>query len=439
MSEAGPHTDGRHTDVLIVGAGASGGVVARRLAEAGIGVVCLEQGEWPDRSAFRGAEADWELTAPQAVVEPAERPSTRPATTRSTSSDSDVGVVNFNGVGGGMVLYAAQWPRLLPSDFRVRTLDGVADDWPISYEELQPFYERVDAQIGVSGLGGNPAYPPGADPPLPPLPIGRAGLLVARAHTRLGWHWWPDTNAILSAPYDGRHACVQRGTCMQGCGEGAKASTDLTHWPQAIAHGARLVTGARVRRLVTDRRGLVSGRGVDRRGGSRAPADRRPRAVRRQRHRDAAAPARVGVGCVPRRAGQLVGARRAPAHAAPAHHRAGDLRRPPRELAGSEGRVDPVAAVLRDRRGARVRAGRALEHRAARAGRSPTRSRRRHVGRRAPPARCTSASVTPRRGVSSVRTCPTSRTASSCPRPSPTRRASPRRSSCTACPRTRVG
>ncbi len=250
--------DSEPVDVLVVGAGAAGGVVARRLAEAGIGVLCLEQGDWHDRTDYRGAELDWELTARKQW---SGSPNIRglPDDYPVDDADSDISPLMFAGVGGSMLLFAGAWPRLLPSDFRVRTLDGVADDWPISYAELRPYYERSDRQIGVSGLGGDPAYPPGEDPPLPPLPIGAGGLKVARAHSRLGWHWWPEPNAILSAPYEGRNPCVQRGTCMQGCNEGAKASTDLTHWPRAIANGARLLTGARVRRLETNDRGLVTG------------------------------------------------------------------------------------------------------------------------------------------------------------------------------------
>ena len=180
--------------------------------------------------------------------------------TRSTPPRSDMGVVNWNGVGGGTVLYNAQWPRMLPDDFRVHAIDGVARDWPLTYEELAPFYERIDQQFMVSGLGGNPAFPEGAEPPLPPLPIGKGGLKVARAHARLGWHWWPETNAIASVDIDeSRHRCAQRGTCGQGCGEGAKASTDLTHWPQAIAAGARLITGARVREITVGADGRVTG------------------------------------------------------------------------------------------------------------------------------------------------------------------------------------
>jgi choline dehydrogenase-like flavoprotein len=259
--------DDQPADVLIIGAGASGGVAATRLVEAGYRVVCLEQGPWPDRSTFRGATDEWELASREVW---SGNPSVRraPADYPIDLSASDVGVLNYNGVGGGTVLYAAQWPRLLPSDFTRKTDEGVADDWPLTYDELLPFYERTDRQFGVSGLGGDPAFPPGADPPLPPLPIGAGALMVARGHARLGWHWWPAANAILSAPWSGRHQCVQRATCLLGCDEGAKGSTDLTHWPGFVAAGGRLVTGACVVSIPTDARGLATGaEWVDENGG----------------------------------------------------------------------------------------------------------------------------------------------------------------------------
>ena len=139
------------------------------------------------------------------------------------------------------------------------SVDGVADDWPLTYDELRPHYEETDRQFGVSGLGGNPAYPPGEDPPLPPLPIGEIGLRVARAHHRLGWHWWPATNAIASAPYEGRHVCVRRGTCGQGCNEGAKGSTDVTHWPRSAPPGACSSPGRGCGASSTDPDGLALG------------------------------------------------------------------------------------------------------------------------------------------------------------------------------------
>jgi choline dehydrogenase-like flavoprotein len=262
-------------DVLIVGAGASGAVVAKRLAEAGFHVVCLEQGDWHDRAEYPGNKLDWEL---QARKRWATSPNIRglPQDYPIVEDDSPVSPLMYNAVGGSTIIFAGAWPRALPSDFRVRSLDGVADDWPIDYFELLPYFYRTDRDFGISGLPGDPAYPPDTeDAPMPPLPIGAAGMKVARAHTKLGWHWWPEFNSINSAPYDGRRPCVQRSTCQSGCNEGAKASTDLTHWPKAIALGARLVTGARVRRIETDASGLATGATwIDRDGGEHFEAAR---------------------------------------------------------------------------------------------------------------------------------------------------------------------
>jgi len=82
---------------------------------------------------------------------------------------------------------------------------------------------------------------------------------VAKAHNELGWHWWPAPNAIATKPYGRLHACVQRATCLRGCAEGAKSSVDLVYWPDAVQLGAKLVTGARVKRLEVGDDGRVTG------------------------------------------------------------------------------------------------------------------------------------------------------------------------------------
>ena len=86
--------------------------------------------------------------------------------------DSPIAISNFNAVGGGTILYSGHFPRFHPSDFKVRTLDGIADDWPLNYAQLEPFFSENDKMMGVSGIADDPAYPP-INGLLPPIPFGR--------------------------------------------------------------------------------------------------------------------------------------------------------------------------------------------------------------------------------------------------------------------------
>ena len=161
-------------DVLIIGSGASGAAVAWSLADTKMKILCLEQGDWmkpseyPSTAIFpnrRGRETDYPIN----------------------DDASPMKIACFNGVGGGTVMFTAHWPRMHPSDFRVRSLDGVADDWPVSYKTLEPFFEENDRMMGISGLEGDPAYPP-RHPPMPPLPLGKTGTVYANAMNKLGWN-----------------------------------------------------------------------------------------------------------------------------------------------------------------------------------------------------------------------------------------------------------
>src|SRR5258708_17824314 len=156
-------------DVLVVGAGGSGEALAWRMASKGFRVVCLEQGGWIPLDTIPTLSDDWEqrrATDFNADPNVRQRPEDYPVDNR----ESAFAPLMFNAVGGSTIHWSAHFPRFHPSDFRARSLDGVADDWPLSYAELEPFYDLNDREIGVSGLAGDPAYPEKSARPTPPLP-----------------------------------------------------------------------------------------------------------------------------------------------------------------------------------------------------------------------------------------------------------------------------
>jgi choline dehydrogenase-like flavoprotein len=250
--------NGERPNVLVIGAGAGGSVAVKHLAEAGFSVVCLEQGNWANTSDFPGDKLEWELVADK-QWSPDPNVRDHPADYPLEISESPITPVMFNAVGGSTIHFCAQWVRLRPQDFRLRTVDGIADDWPISYEEMKPYYERIDQEMQISGMAGDPTYPPGPPPALPPLPIGAIGRRAAEGMNELGWHWWPAAHAIRSEAVGSLAGCERTGTCMWGCPKGAKSSTDTTLWPDALNHGAKLVTGARVREIRVNGQGLATG------------------------------------------------------------------------------------------------------------------------------------------------------------------------------------
>jgi choline dehydrogenase-like flavoprotein len=244
-------------DVLIIGAGASGAALAWSLAETKMHILCLEQGGWMNPATYPSTGRDWEARF-FGDFSPSPNIRARPEDYPINDDNSPIKIVNFNGVGGGTVMYTAHFPRLHPSDFRVRSLDGVAEDWPIEYQTLVPFFEENDRMMGVSGLAGDPGVPP-RNPPMPPLPLGRSGTILGKAMNRLGWHWWPSDTTVATVDYEGRARCINLGHCTPGCAQGAKASTDITYWPIAQRAGVELRTHCRVREITTDEHGMAAG------------------------------------------------------------------------------------------------------------------------------------------------------------------------------------
>jgi choline dehydrogenase-like flavoprotein len=246
-------------DVLLIGSGAAGGALAKRLSEKGARVMCLEQGDWRNASDYPSSGLDYEAQMLRARFSFSPNERKRPEDYPVAAGGKNAPDIEMaNGVGGTTVHWNAQFLRLHRSDFRVKSLDGIAEDWPIRYEDLAPYYEVNEREMGVSGLAGDPANPDQSFP-LPPLPIGIGERIAAQALNRLGWHWWIFGLGFLSRPYDGRPACDFNAQGWYGCGAAARASTDVTYWPKALRLGAILRTRARVLEITVNERGRATG------------------------------------------------------------------------------------------------------------------------------------------------------------------------------------
>ena len=238
-------------DVVVVGAGASGAAFTWSLAQAGINVVCLEQGGWVAEDAFPTSDADAQIHL-QTDFHPDPGFRGLPADYPVNETETPIAPLMYNAVGGSLIHWGAHFPRFHPSDFRVKTLEGVAEDWPVTYEELEPYYDENDRMMGVSGLMGDPAYPEKPERPCPPLSIRKSGELLAKALDKLGWHWWASDTAVSSVSYDGRDPDM--GGFLRSF-----ASADLNYWPAALKGGARLEIHARVREILVDESGNAIG------------------------------------------------------------------------------------------------------------------------------------------------------------------------------------
>ena len=228
-------------DFVIIGSGAAGGIIAKELSTAGHTVVVLEQGPRLTERQFDHDEYGLFMRGHN-INDPATQPHTFRKTPQGTAQRRQV-VIYGRLVGGSNAHFTGNFWRMRPSDFNEATrLGGVRGtglaDWPITYEELEPYYTKAEWELGVSGVPGPFDPPRSKGYPMPPLPVKSSGVLLEKGARALGLHPQPSTMAINSQPYNGRPACQHCGFCLFFmCEFRAKSTSMAVMLPLAEATG----------------------------------------------------------------------------------------------------------------------------------------------------------------------------------------------------------
>lgn len=264
----------RKVNVVIVGAGAGGGVVAKELSLAGLSVVLFERGGWVSYDDHAGDEL---LSQRTTVLGNSCGPDDVRYRRVLITADGNRRIVlpsesDYHNiaacVGSGTVTYGALAWRFMPEDFRMKTVYGeipgtTLEDWPISYDDLEPFYEKAEWELGVSGDDSqNPYAPPRKrNYPMPAFIHNREASMLNDAALRLGWHPFSIPMLRNSVPYGGRPACIRMRNCIGfPCPVNAKAGTQNTVIPMALASGnCELRTHCNVSELIVDEYGRITG------------------------------------------------------------------------------------------------------------------------------------------------------------------------------------
>jgi choline dehydrogenase-like flavoprotein len=264
----------KSVNAVVIGAGAGGGIVAKELATAGLSVVVFERGKWYTAHDCRKDDLRNQRTTllgnafgpdddgnPRVLID-------GKGNARQMLPSEGGYQNNAACVGGGTLSYGAQAWRYMPQDFRMRSTYGAPEgssleDWPISYDELEPFYEKAEYEIGISGdYSGTPFKGPRKrDLPMPPLPPNREFGILEPAAKRLGLHPFHLPMARNSVPYNGRGPCMRcRWCCGFACEVDAKNGSQNTVIPVALNTGnCELRTGCMAKEVLTDDRGHATG------------------------------------------------------------------------------------------------------------------------------------------------------------------------------------